>query len=417
MAITVMIVISFTIPLALLVQRQAEERAQVGAERDAREVSGLVALSASAGIEPASLSNVLGEMPDGMAIFLPDGSAVGVLLPGQGAHIDAARSSLTAVSGDIENGSWEVALPIVSEAGILVVDSAVTADQMREGVAEAWLLLALLGLILIAAAVWVGDRMARRLVKPMTELAGVARQLGDGDLGARSSMQGPPEFKEVGTAFNYLAGRLSLLLAEEREMAADLSHRLRTPITSLRLHSDALTVASERTEMMAGIDRLEHAVDQLILASRSPRSDEGSDCDLGETVGERARFWAVLAEEQGRAIEIDITNLPAMIPVPKEAVESTVDILIGNVFDHTPDGTPFSVEVLADPVPTLVIADSGPGLPPVDITERGVSGSGSTGLGLDIARRTAERTGGKLQIDDRPGGGAIIRLEFGSSLS
>jgi signal transduction histidine kinase len=414
LAITVMIVVSFTIPLALLVQREAKERAQVGAERDAQEIAGLVGLSASTGQGPESLANVVNDMPTGMSIWLPDGTTIGNLLPGQGAHVDSATDSLTPASGDIEDGGWEVAIPIVSQNGVLVVNAAVTAQAMDEGVVGAWLLLGLLGLFLIVAAVWVGDRMARSLVKPINELATVARQLGDGDLGARSTVDGPPEFKEVGGAFNYLAGRLNLLLAQEREVAADLSHRLRTPLTSLRLHADGLAEPNERVEILTGIDRLEHSIDQLILASRAPRSEEGSECDLVKTVEERVRFWSVLAQEQGRDVQLYMDDGPILVAVPKESVESAVDILLDNIFDHTPEGTSFSVAVSAEPVPTLVVADRGPGLPAVDVTERGVSGSGSTGLGLDIARRTAETSGGSLQIDDRPGGGTIIILEFGA---
>lgn len=415
LATTVMIVISLTIPLGMLVQRQAEQTAQLGAERDAEEVAGLVALGTSTGVPPEDLGNVLGRLPAGMAIWLPDGSISGNPLPMQGAFVDQASASLAPTSGDLADGGWEVALPIISSSGIIVVDAAVTAEQLSDGVIEAWSLLGLLGFLLVGVAVWVGDRMARRLVTQVGELAVVAHRLGDGDLEARSTVEEPTEFKALGTAFNYLAGRLSLLLAEEREMAADLSHRLRTPITSLRLHSESLKEPGERVEMIAAVDRLEHAVDQLILASRTPHSDEGSQCDLTNTVKERARFWSVLADEQDREMTVSIDPGPAVVPVPKESIESVVDVLIGNVFDHTPPGTGFMIEAKSTPRPTLIVSDHGPGLPLLDISERGVSGSGSTGLGLDIARRTAERGGGELEIDDRPGGGAIISLTFAES--
>jgi signal transduction histidine kinase len=407
-----MIVISLTIPLGLLVQRQAEQTAQLGAERDAQEVAGLVALATSTGVPTEDLDDVLGDFPTGMAIWLPDGSVIGNPLPMQGVFVDQAATSLAPTSGDLVNGGWEIALPTISSSGIIIVDAAVTPQELNEGVTAAWALLGLLGLLLIGVAVWIGDRMARQLVTPVRELAGVARRLGDGELDARSSVNEPSEFKEVAAAFNYLAGRLSLLLAEEREMAADLSHSLRTPITSLRLRSESLTEENERFEMLAAIDRLEHAVDQLIVASRAPRSDQGSECDLAGAVRERTRFWSVLAEEQDREMTVSIDPGPIEVGLPKESVESAVDILIGNVFDHTPTGTGFMIEVRSRPRPTLIVSDNGPGLPSLDISERGVSGSGSTGLGLDIARRTAERGGGCLRMDENPGGGAVITLEF-----
>jgi signal transduction histidine kinase len=91
-------------------------------------------------------------------------------------------------------------------------------------------------------------------------------------------------------------------------------------------------------------------------------------------------------------------------------LSAAVDALLGNVFAHTPEGTAAEVMVRATPGGVEVeVADRGPGLPPA-AAERGRSGAGSTGLGLDIARRTAEAAGGQLLLADRPAGGASIVL-------
>jgi signal transduction histidine kinase len=91
-----------------------------------------------------------------------------------------------------------------------------------------------------------------------------------------------------------------------------------------------------------------------------------------------------------------------------------VDALLGNVFAHTPAGTPFAVRLTARPAgATLVVADSGPGLPgpATGALRRGVSGSGSSGLGLDIVRRAAEVTGGEVRLEaGAPGLTVVVEL-------
>ena len=87
--------------------------------------------------------------------------------------------------------------------------------------------------------------------------------------------------------------------------------------------------------------------------------------------------------------------------VSADELEAALDALLGNVFAHTPEGTAFRVEVrtLSDGGISLAVEDAGPGLSP-DFVERGVSGAGGTGLGLDIARRTAE--GRRRRVPHRP---------------
>ena len=93
-------------------------------------------------------------------------------------------------------------------------------------------------------------------------------------------------------------------------------------------------------------------------------------------------------------------------------LEAAVDALIGNVFAHTPEGTPYSI-TCSSTVETvrLIVDDGGAGFGP-EALERGRSGGGSTGLGLDIARRTAETSGGRFTVGESPLGGARVELEL-----
>jgi signal transduction histidine kinase len=242
--------------------------------------------------------------------------------------------------------------------------------------------------------------------------------MSEGDLDTRveiDSMRGvPPEIIEVAAAFNTLAVRLDQLLIEEREAAADLSHRLRTPLTSLRLQAEKIDNATDREETLVQVDRLEAAIDRLIEISRSQKSAFPESCELDVVVADRASFWRVLAEEQKRDFDLDLDAGKCRLGVSEEDLGVVVDTLVGNVFAHTPVGTGFSITTgETENRPWITVSDDGPGFADRSMMERGVSGRGSTGLGLDIVRRTAELTGGHLDMNDRLGGGAVVHVWFG----
>jgi signal transduction histidine kinase len=411
LATTVLVVMSFLIPLGLLVRRQAVDGARVRAETSAQSVAALVALALAVNEEPAAVAASVGSLPSGTIVVMDGLGVLGEARPGQGSLATPAAESRSTVATDVPGG-WEIALPVVGAERVAVVDSFVTNAEMTRGVGVAWLLLATLALLLIGVAVWVADRMGRGLTRPVEELARSAHRLAEGDLETRVEPEDPEELREMGEAFNYLAGRLDLLLAEERESAADLSHRLRTPLTSLRLQAEALADSSERAVMVSQVDRLEHAVDQVIEMARSSGARTRGSCDVAAVVAERARFWEVLAEEQGRDL-IVASEETGKVDLSPDALQVIVDTLVGNVFAHTPPGTAFEIRTGSGAAaPWVQVADRGPGFgdhKPV----RGESGAGSTGLGLDIVRKTAASVGGVVDVSDRPGGGAVVTVRFG----
>jgi len=130
-------------------------------------------------------------------------------------------------------------------------------------------------------------------------------------------------------------------------------------------------------------------------------------------VAERAEFWRVLADEQGRELAVDLGVVDEEVPLGADDLGVLVDAIVGNVFAHTAPGTALSIATGGRRAPWLEISDEGAGFGDVDGLTRGVSGSGSTGLGLDIVRKTVAAGGGSLSLDDRPGGGAVVRVVFG----
>jgi signal transduction histidine kinase len=413
LATTALVVISFLIPLGLLVRRQAADRARVAAERTAQSTASLIALTVTPEAEAPAIESAIGDPPEGLMVALSDGSVLGRPLPGQGSLVDTAFRDQATVTA-LVSGGWELALPVIGREETAVVDVLVTDEKLTEGVVEAWVLLGLLGVALIGAASFLADRLGRRLVQPIADLVEAAHRLGEGDLEARVEIAEPEEVRDVAEAFNTLARRLDQLLEAEREAAADFSHRLRTPLTSLRLQAEKLKDVEEREDLLGQVDRMESAVDRMILATRGQADDSPTTCDLSVVVEERSAFWRVLAEEQGREISIAVRADGVHLGMSADTVEATIDALVGNVFAHTPPGTDFEIAVgETENRPWLQVSDEGAGFSAGAPLDRGVSGGGSTGLGLDIARRTAEMTGGSITINDRPGGGAVVRVWFG----
>src|SRR6185503_12296595 len=112
-----------------------------------------------------------------------------------------------------------------------------------------------------------------------------------------------------------------------------------------------------------------------------------------------------------RDMVVTIDDAPCPIASTPEALEAAIDALVGNVFAHTPEGTAFRVALQRatdECPPTLIVEDEGIGFADIELIERGASGAGSTGLGLDIARCTTEATGGSLVLKTATGGGTRV---------
>jgi signal transduction histidine kinase len=182
-------------------------------------------------------------------------------------------------------------------------------------------------------------------------------------------------------------------------------------VTGLRPVVEALPPA-ERERLIDDVDALARGVDEVISeARRSVREGLGAACDAAAVVGDRVRFWSVLAEEEGRVLDVELPAAPAPVRVPAADLAAALDALLGNVFAHTAEGTGavVSVRPVRDGRTELVVTDAGAGLG-TDVVERGRSGGGSTGLGLDIARRTAEGSGGALRISSSSAGTTVTMV-------
>ncbi|HEY2303858.1 MAG TPA: HAMP domain-containing sensor histidine kinase [Acidimicrobiales bacterium] len=409
-AVTAMVVIAFVVPLAFVVKLLSNERATDGARLEAQSLADVLGVFTDRTKVAQLVDEANGRGRRTVTIYLSNGDIVGPPVPG-GASLQRARQGASFTTSAA--GGEAVLVPVRSpDGGISVVRVAVPAAVLNRGVTRTWALLAALGVALVALSVVLADRLARSLVRPMGQLAVVAEQLETGDLSARVAPAGPAEVAHVGQAVNQLAERIGELVATEREAAADLSHRLRTPLTALRLDADGLDDPLERDRVGAAVDALETAISQVIAEARQPRRPVGArSCDLVATTRARAAFWAALAEVQTRPCSLDLPPDTIEVGASRTDLAAALDALVANVFAHTPEGTAFEISVArAGDGGVLVVADEGPGFPPGLRPTRGKSTVGSTGLGLDIARAVAESCGGRMRTTASSRGGGRVEL-------
>jgi signal transduction histidine kinase len=439
---TAVVLAAFLAPLGVVLRTMAEQRAIADATARAQAAAALVAVGQTPRDDAVALT-----------VFYSDGRVVGAAAERGPAVELASRGEAFAAR---TAGGVEVLVPVHGlTTGTPVVRVFVPDHSLHSGVLRSWLLLAAVGLALVGLSLLLADRLGRRLVGSVTALAATADRLAAGDLTVRAAPTGPPEIRRVAAELNRLATRIEELLQAEREEVASLAHRLRTPLTALRLDIDAVRDPRERARLGADAEALIREVDELIRTARRPvRAGVHPQADLVAVVAERTAFWSVLAEESGRALELDVPPGPVVVAVPAPDLAAALDALLDNVFSHTPDGAPVRVSVtVTGDRSVLRVEDGGPGLPaaladrgdqvrsaePAGASTPAVSSppagsrgqaeagdrtpatdgtrpanraAGSTGLGLDIARRTAEAAGGTLRLGTSPLGGALIELAF-----
>ncbi|WP_031076181.1 sensor histidine kinase [Streptomyces sp. NRRL S-118] len=427
LAVTVMVVVAFAVPLGLVIKEMARDRAFTNAERQAAALGTSLSITTDRTQLDRAVASTQAGAAGHMAVHIPAPQDGGEAVRIGTARVTAKdlatvqrtpRASITEVRG----GFALLQPTAISTGQIAIIEVYVPEGEVTNGLATAWLILAGVGIALVVGSVAVADRLGVRMVQPAQRLASAAHDLGEGRLGARVPEDGPTELKSAAVAFNSMADQVVQLLANERELAADLSHRLRTPLTVLRLNAASLGDGPAADQTRAAVEQLEREVDTIIRTAREAKPQTqpggpGAGCDASEVVRERMDFWSALAEDEGRKVRVAGIDRPVRIPVARPELVAALDALLGNVFRHTPEGTAFSVDVHnGDDAVIILVSDAGPGIAdPEAALARGNSGGrdGSTGLGLDIVRRVAESTGGDVRIGHSVLGGTEVRIWIG----
>lgn len=411
------VVLAFLAPLGLLVRTLAEDRAVNEARSNATTLSSIAARVTDRRqldrIAAAYVGNHAGETT---TLIFPDGTYLGPAPAPDDRNLKIAIDEGRNWSVSSDRGR-DLYVPAIGNNGTFVVHTFIPASVLHQGVARATATLSALGLMLLLVAVLAADRLARRVSAPIRQVAAAANAMHDGLLDTRVPESGPSEVVAMARALNRLAGRTEQLLASERDSVADLSHRLRTPVTALRLDADSVLDQEVADRLRQHVAQLERTVDAIVHDARRPsRTPVASSCEINRVVRERVSFWSALADDQGRSLQLAMPDLPLRVRLDASDLADVVDVLIDNAFAHTDEGVPIEVWLVqrADEAVVLTVEDGGPGLPPGDIVSRGQSGRGSTGIGLDIVRRAALASGGSLELGRSRLGGAMIRVILGA---
>lgn len=296
-------------------------------------------------------------------------------------------------------------LSVETDAGAgAVVELVAPATPVIETVRRSVLTLAAaaaLGLILAGVLATV---QARRLTRPIEELARAAHRLGGGDLSARPPRSGVPELDALAETLDASRERIATLVDAERQFAANASHQLRSALTGLTLRLEELAgspdpgIRAEADEALAQAARLDATIDELLRLARTGRAGERRDFDLGGMVREHVRDWQPRFRHAQRGIEV---RTEGMVPVHATpgAVGQIVDVLLSNALEHGRGGVAFHVRrERASGV--VQVSDEGGGIDPARVPglfERGNDRKGH-GIGLPLARQLARADLGSLDL-------------------
>jgi signal transduction histidine kinase len=412
-ATTSAVVLAFVVPLGLLIANIAQDRAETRAREQAQAVATLVATVEDIPTLDRTVRDASAQGPT-VVVVQPDGTVLGgppSSLSGQvTADVTRAREDKEAFTAD-HGGGRDAVVPVATTRGLHVVVASVTTEELRAGVTAAWATIAALGVGLVALSVGVAWWLGRRISTPVTEVATVAHRLREGDSTARAVPGGPPETAELGRALNALADRIHALVVAEREHVADLGHRLRTPVTALRIDTDLIDDPGVADRLREHVDHLQRRIDEVVREARRPLAAEmATSTEVGPVVAERVGFWRALAEDQDRRLDL-VADAPGVrVELSVGDLREILDTLLDNVFAHTPEGTDARVVLgRSDGAARLVVEDTGPGLA-VPWRGRGHSGAGSTGLGLAIVHQVVEGAGGAVNLVDNELGGLRVEV-------
>lgn len=429
--LTALVLVLFAVPLAIAFKQSASDRVIRETEYVAQGVADYLSTGSASDRQITEYVARVNERADtAITVILPDGSVVGAPLadgvpppPGGrgndddedvGGGRDGDADDLGAVSASsVRQGEdgWVVDIRSSTRSGRALVRAHVDDSTVDHEVYERWSIVGGGALALLVLSAAGAEIVSRRLTRPLVATATTAAELGAGRLDARAPVGGAREIAEVSVALNLLAERIEDLLASERETIADLSHRLRTPMTAIRLDVEALPDSEQSRELARHVAVLDRTLTAVISHARLPQAERDSrQCDAHAVVADRVAFWAPLAEDQGRSVTLEDDGAGVEVACTSEELSAALDALIENVIAHTPEDSPLHVAVARAPQGCRIdVTDRGPGIP-VGATRRGRSDRGSTGLGLDIARSCAESTGGSMEVLSNDDGSHTVRL-------
>jgi two-component system, OmpR family, sensor histidine kinase MtrB len=283
---------------------------------------------------------------------------------------------------------------------------------------------ALSGLFGIGLGLWA----SRRALRPLTELTAAASRVARGDLEARLPEQADPDLAPLATTFNATATALQLRVQRDARFASDVSHELRSPLTTMvnatellsRRRGELPATAVRAVDLLgAEVHRFQQMVVDLLEISRE---DQIGDRQVRETLDLAELVGNVLAARWDGAPDLEAEGLPALVRGDRRRLERVVGNLLDNAGRYGGGAVRVAVCRRGGWL-RLEVDDEGPGVPE-ELRERvferfargtraGQRGTDTgSGLGLALVAQHVARHDGAVWVEDRPGGGARFVVEL-----
>jgi signal transduction histidine kinase len=388
LVVAVTAVLLLGLPLAFVLSRLQISAADRQVQRDATTVAKTLQNRVNAGLPPAVLEVAAA------AHSLPD-PYISVRQEGQPEF----------TVGDRPQGGSIIRQALTKDFRVTVAaDDSVEYGRLTAALA----LIGALALAAVAVAVALAILQARRLTRPLEELASAADRLGVGDSRPLGRRYGVAELDRLAEGLDGSARRITDLLSAERDFATDASHQLRTPLTALSMRleemiaaaGDSDAVREEGAAALAQTERLTEVVSQLLGRTRRAARGVPSLLTIDDVIAQQVIEWDPAFRRANRKLEVaGEKGLSAYIS--PGALSQVIATLLDNALVHGA-GT-VTIRTSRTPKSVVVeVRDEGKGVPHElvpRIFERNVSGRpGGTGLGLALARDVATADGANVVL-------------------
>ncbi len=379
-------------------------------------------------VEPAPLGGPSGYVqflsPNGTA-HVPGGQGPSTKIPVSAADRAIARSGKGRLLSDRTVKGTRVRVLTLGTGAHGAVLIARPLTEVNNELNRLLLILAIVGIVGIAIAAALGALVARAALAPIARFTRRTESLaGSLDLSQRLPDGGRDELARLAVSFNATLDALEHSVEAQRNLVADASHELRTPIASLRANIQTLAEAerlpledqvSLRADIVSELDELTRLVGDVVELARGTESKGAlQDVSLDEIVR-----VAVQRAQRRSELSFQVELEPTIVTGEAERIDRAVSNLLDNALKWSPPGKPVEVGLHNG---LLTIRDHGPGFAEADLPhvfERFYRADGArklpgSGLGLAIVRQAAEAHGGAVVVENAPGGGAQVRISFGA---
>ena len=321
------------------------------------------------------------------------------------------RRALQMTMGAVAVAVVLLGIPLGGAWMVLAFRTTLASEDRAQVVLTVVLTVIILTLVALAAAYAVAAAASRRISAPLIYLAAEAEQLGSGQVRPRLRRSGIEEIDLVQAELVRSAERVAGRLAAERQFASDASHQLRTPLTSLSLRLEEIELLADdegmRNEARACIEQVERltgVVEDLLKVSRRTGGGTTEALHLDEVFAQQRAEWGPAFEAAGRALVLSDDVDRPVLATPGSLAQELATV-IENSLRYGAGTTTVSVRSANGGHGVFIdIADEGEGvddeLAPT-IFERSVSGHGSTGVGLALAKDLVEADGGHIELSRR----------------